>query len=562
MESATTDPRTAHLLVALALALAGCATTAPVAGPDYEPGPSYHAVMAEIAAQRGEYATAAAEYLNVAERSDDPEASRRAAAFAFEYGFDAIALRAARRWARLAPQEASAHLYLARLLVRRNDVAGAAAESASALGPVADRAAEDYQLLAAELAQEDNAAAVTRVLTRLAAGSPPAAALDLAVARAAWRSGDLDLALESAHAALAADTAGDVAADASVLIGRILLAQGKGEAALDHMARLIEAEPSLEMGLEHARMLAALERHTEALQDLDELAGRFGPEPELRRLRALVNLDANEPRAAWEGFGELLRDGEFVDESLYYIGEIAEREARADQAAEVYERVPEGPYLVPAQAALARIAEAREGPDAALARLDQFVAANPRLTTEGRRLRAGVLQRAGRLPEARAELDAVLLDRPADAGVLLARGALLEQIGELAPALADMRAAALILPDDAAALNALGYTLANRTGRHAEAYRLIRRAMELDPGNAAIIDSYGWVLYRKGWLPEARSYLQLAWSQFQDPEVAAHLGEVLWRQGEREQALSLWAEALERNPDSAPLKETMARFRD
>jgi tetratricopeptide (TPR) repeat protein len=110
------------------------------------------------------------------------------------------------------------------------------------------------------------------------------------------------------------------------------------------------------------------------------------------------------------------------------------------------------------------------------------------------------------------------------------------------------------------ALNALGYTLANRTGRHGEAYRLIRRALEREPKNAAIQDSYGWIFYRQGLLGEARSYLQLAWSQFPDPEIAAHLGEVMWKQGDHESARRLWADALEKNPASQSLKDTMSRF--
>src|SRR6185436_4755173 len=139
MYSGTTGG-TRPLAIALALALAafvlsGCAATGSGAGAPgpsrasdesgYVPSTDYHMIMAEIAAQRGVEATAAEEYLSAAENSEDPEVSRRAAEFAFDYGFDAYALRAARRWSQLAPEEASARLHMARLLVRRNDVAGA-----------------------------------------------------------------------------------------------------------------------------------------------------------------------------------------------------------------------------------------------------------------------------------------------------------------------------------------------------------------------------------------------------------------------------------------------------
>jgi tetratricopeptide (TPR) repeat protein len=562
MSRATTGRLKNPCIVLAALAVCGCAAPGGVSEPEsgYVPGASYHLVMAEIAARRAAYPTAADEYLNAAERSDDPEVSQRAAAFAFEFGFDAHALRAARRWAQLAPDNASAQLYLARLLIRRNDVAGAAAAADRALGPAGERAPEDYQLLAGELLQEENSEGVTRVMTRLAAIAPATQSLHLGIARAALRSRDFDLALESAHAALASEADAEATADANLLIARVLLARGDGEAALEHMARLVETESSLETGVEYARLLAATDRHGDALRELDALKERYGPDPEILRLRALVHLDAGDARAAWESFGELLREGDFGDESLYYLGEIAEKEGRAEQAAELFARVPDGPYLVPAQAGLARVTQSREDADAALRRLSDFGERYPRLAFEASRLRASMLQGAGRTQEARELLDESLRYRPTDAELLLARGALLEQMNELEPALADMRAALAIMPDSAVALNALGYTLANRTRKHAEAFRLIRRAIEREPGSAAILDSYGWVLYQKDQLPEARSYLQLAWSRLADPEVAAHLGEVMWKQGDEAGARRLWEEALEQAPDSAPLKDTMARF--
>lgn len=549
----------------LVVVLSACAASGPATDAQdahYVPGTGYHMVMAEIAAQRSEYAIAVEEYLHAAERSPDPELSQRATAFAFEFGYDAAALRAARRWAQLAPDDASAHLYVTRLLIRRNDVAGALVAAGKALGDPAQRRADDYLLLADELAQEDNARAVTQLLTRLSATAPASPQLDLAIARAAYGSGDFDLALESAYAVLAGENAADLAADASLLVVRALMGQGEEAAAFEHMARLLESAPSLAFELENARLLAAARRHEEALREIDLLQERVGPQPAIRRLRALVSFDAGDGPTAWAECGELLREGEFVDECLFYLGVIAEQQGQPQQAVELYSRVPDGAYRLPAELALLRIVEAHDGADAALRQIEEFAGSYPRLGFETDRLRAGVLQRAGRYEEARVLLDQALTFRPYDRELLLARGTLLEQMGKLEPAIADMSAAVAIAPDDAVALNALGYTLANKTRRIDEAYRLIRRAIEREPDNAAILDSYGWVHYRLGRLAEARSYLQLAYSRFPDPEVAAHLGEVLWQQGDRAKARAIWQEALERAPDNAPLIETMARFPD
>lgn len=547
---------------ALALA-AGCAARAPVETPDqparYQPGSGYHLLMAEIAAQRGKRQAAADEFLNAAERSSDPEVSQRAAEFAFDHGFDVHALRAARRWSQLAPEEAGAHLVIARLLVRRNDVPGAVRAAEEALGPAGARSGEDYLLLGAELGEEDNAEAVTRVITRLAATAPSSPALRLAVATSALRSRDLDLALAEARA-VAASGDGELAAEANATIGRALFAQGDPDAALAHMAARARADSSPDTALEYAGLLALAERQDEALGVLAETVSRHGESPEVRRLRALVSLSTGDVKTAWEEFSALARDGEYADESLLYLGEMSLGQQRYEQALQLFSRVRPGPWLVPAAQAVSRVAEAQGDAKSALDVWTRLAGNHPRHGFDADRYRAAALQRMGQDVEALEVLDGILRYRPDDGELLLARGALLEKLGRLEEALADMAAVVERRPDSAVALNAYGYTLANRTRRYEEARRLIRRALERDPQSAAIMDSYGWVLFRLHRLPEARSWLQRANAQFPDPEVAAHLGEVMWQQGEREAATKLWQEALERAPKSQPLQDTMARY--
>lgn len=545
--------------LALLAVLAGCAArsgpgTPPA--PAYVPGFSYHLMMAEIAARRGALRVAAEEYLNAAERTDDPQISQRATEFAFEHRFDSLALRAARRWAALAPEKSAVHLYLARLYLRRHDFESALGETERALGPPAGRTDEDYLELISELGAEDNPTGLTRLMARLAAGAPPSAGLSLALAMAAMGSQDFDLALHAARGA----ARGETASQANQLIARALMARGSTDQALAHLDTQLAAGPSRELELERARILAAADRHVEALQWLDGLASRYAGEPEITRLRALVSLDAGDTDTAWENFTALLSEGQDTDECYFYMAQIAERGGRYDQALRFYRRVGEGPFLVAAQAAIVRLAERNADVQSALGRLEEFAADHPRFAAEAMRLRAGVLERAGRFEEALDALDEALAGRPEDGTLLLARGALLELTGRLEDALADMRAAVALAPDSAIALNALGYTLADRTRHLEEAYRLIRRAIEIEPDSGAILDSLGWVFYRQRRLPEARTYLALAYAQFPDAEVAAHLGEVLWQQGEREAARRIWEEALERSPGNRAVQAVMGRL--
>ena len=117
-----------------------------------------------------------------------------------------------------------------------------------------------------------------------------------------------------------------------------------------------------------------------------------------------------------------------------------------------------------------------------------------------------------------------------------------------------------IRDSNSTALNALGYTLTNRTQRHEEGYALISKALALQPDEPAILDSMGWALYRMNRLEEALDYLTRAYAAFPDPEVAAHLGEVLWVSGDTENAMLVWQGALLKDPANAVLQETLQRL--
>jgi len=138
---------------------------------------------------------------------------------------------------------------------------------------------------------------------------------------------------------------------------------------------------------------------------------------------------------------------------------------------------------------------------------------------------------------------------PDDPALLYARSLSWERRDDIARAEADLRRILVAEPDNVAALNALGYTLADRTTRYREALALIDRARAADPDNAAIIDSYGWVLYRLGRNDEALTELRRAFGLQKDPEIAAHLGEVLWVQGEKDEARRFFDESKRLQPD-------------
>jgi tetratricopeptide (TPR) repeat protein len=257
----------------IAAILGGCAAASQDSAPDvqYLPGADYHLLMAEIALERGEYLTVAQEYLSAADQSSDPEIARRAAEYAFEYGYDAYALRAAQRWAALDPEDRRPHEYLSPLNLRRHDLDRALFHLRAMVPPTAQRTDDDYLGVEELLAGENELREVTTALVRLGAQRPDLAGARLAVARAALRSGSNDLALASARQAAAIDP--DLF-EARLLMARALFASGSTNAALAYLKELQQSQPNLAVELDYIRLKAAAGNIAPAMDALVALSER------------------------------------------------------------------------------------------------------------------------------------------------------------------------------------------------------------------------------------------------------------------------------------------------
>jgi Flp pilus assembly protein TadD len=149
---------------------------------------------------------------------------------------------------------------------------------------------------------------------------------------------------------------------------------------------------------------------------------------------------------------------------------------------------------------------------------------------------------------------------PADRRLRYGRAMAAEKLGRLQDAEADLRTVIKLHPNDADSLNALGYLLTVNTERYQEARALIEQALTLQPENPAILDSMGWVDYKLGLHDQAEAYLRRAYRLQDDPEVAAHLGELLWTTNRRDEARRIWTQARKAHPDNEVLRDTMRRF--
>ncbi len=526
---------------------------------DAAPDPDELLRDAEAALGNRDLPGAAAAFVGAAEASPDVTLAERATQFTFGAGFDALAERAAARWAALAPDNPLPREVLGRLKLRRHAVDEATADLLAALGPGEPRRDEIYLALAADLSAEDNAALVTRALARLTALDPLAPGLQLALGTAALRSGDYDLALGAAETAALDDPEWP---EPQLLMARALAASGRSEEALAKAEAISTAAPNPLIDLEYARLLADMGKADEARERLAGLAARFGDRPEINRTLAFLDLAAGNLDAADQRFDALDDAGADRFESFYFRAQIASERGDPEDARRYFGRISSGPYLVPAQLAIAeslvRDGEAGQAVD----HLTAFGFDHPAQAFEVLEYKAQILQAMKRPDEALATYGEALQYKPTAVPVLLARGGLLEQEGRIREALADLERAVEIAPDDPMAANAYGYILANRTRQARKAWGYVRRAYEIEPGSAAIQDSVGWALFKLGRIEEARSHLEEALDLLPDPEIASHLADVLWKLGDRDTATDLLVSAAVAFPDSKPVRDTAERLLD
>ena len=244
------------------------------------------------------------------------------------------------------------------------------------------------------------------------------------------------------------------------------------------------------------------------------------------------------------------------------LGQVAEYLEHHEEALRWYRSVPGGPQRFTARLRTANVlhelGRRKEAVDT-LRALQQDATAEDDVRSDAYALEAALWQKDR--DDAR-EMDAFargLAEFTDDPDLLYARALAWERRDDVARAEADLRRILVAQPDNVATLNALGYTLADRTTRYQEALELINRARAAEPNNAAIVDSYGWVLYRLGRPAEAIVELQRAYTLQKDAEIAAHVGEVLWVLGRQDEARGYFEEARKLDPDSRALARALEK---
>ena len=515
-------------------------------------------LMAEIAGHRGLLDVAVENYLDLARTTRDHRIVERAARIAVYARNDAAALAAAGLWVELDPRNPDPHQVLAVMKLRSGDLEQAATHLQDIFAYSEGEVDQKLWMIANLLGSEKDKDAVLDVMEKLVASQNNSADAMYAFAHVAAKLEDLQRSRE-----LLEDTLALAPDNINVALSYISILQrmGREQEALAWLEAELPRHEGNDFNLRmaYARLLMEFRLYDKALDQFELLVAREPENTDVLYALGLLYLQNNRLDDSEALFRKLSVQEYLTDTANYYLGRIAEEKRLYDEAGDWYQGVYKGEHYFDAQIRLAMLLARKGEVNEARAHLGTIRAQSEQQQRLIIQAEGELLLEAERYEEAVAVYSAALEDQY-DADLLYARAMAAEKAGNLELLEADLRTILRHEPDHAQALNALGYTLADATDRHAEAYELIKKALELRPTDFYILDSMGWVLYRLGRLDEAVEYLKKALEIRQDPEIAAHLGEVLWVRGEREQAKEVWESALQQTPEDTRLLDVIERF--
>ncbi len=535
--------------------------------PEVELSPQllFQLLAAEIAAQRGETGSAAATYLSLARRTRDPRLARRSAELALAARALDRALTAARLWAEIEPDSRMAAQTVEALQLST----GAIAPLEPMLRERLDTArregklAEAYEALQTSLLRAPDKKQALAVMERLASPDAGVPAARMAIAAIAHAAEAFDRAAAESLAAL-----GMAPNDESIAVqaARYASLSSAGRAsAVTLLETFLERQPrSIEARYALGRLLAQSGRSNDGRTQL-ELALKQEPDnPAILFTLAQLSAQSGQPAAAQaylRRYVELPADIQRDNApALLFLGQLAEEAKRFDEAIAWYSRVESGEQAIVALMRHAILLGRLKRIDEARALLREANATSARERSRLVSAEAQILREAGRYADAFKVIDDALARQPDEPDLLYDHAMAAEKINRLDVLETSLRKLIGARPDHAHAYNALGYTLADRGLRLDEAQSLIEKALQLAPDDAQILDSMGWVLFRRGDLEGAIRYLRKAYESNPEVDIAAHLGEALWKLGKQDEARAIWRDAHQREPGNETLRETLSRL--
>jgi len=523
-----------------------------------DPDVLFMLLTAEIAGQRGQYDVALEGYMEAAKRVDDPRFAERAAMIAMYMKNGNKTNEAVSLWLKQAPENITARKIAAISALR----AGRRKEATDHLHTLLKVDPAGFESSVLEIAnamqKEGKLAVVYDVLDAVAVKNPDKAVVYFLQSILAMQMKNPAQAEVNVQRALKVQPDWDKALLFEAQIALLSGDLNKAKTLLNNAALKYPENGKIKKLL--AQVLIKSENYAEAGEIYQSIIAADSKDDESRFALGLVYLQMERDGKAEDIFKKLLEQTDWKDRSSFYLGKIEEKRDHQEKALVWYDKVTNGPFAL--EASIAAISM--------LVKNKQFAEAESRLKTLPSRfpkqklrlilLQAELYSQQKLYQKAFDLLTAALADSPDQKELLYTRALTAERIGKPDLLETDLKKILAKYPDNAEALNALGYTLLDMPGRYAEAEKYLERALKLQPNEAVIMDSYGWLQFKLGNTAKALEYLEKAYAKQQENEIAAHLAEVLWALGRKEEARRLFAKALKETPDDEYLLDFQKRI--
>lgn len=518
----------------------------------------YKYLVGEIAGQRGDLGLASNIFLELAKSSKDPRLAERAAKVAVYGNKPKIAVQATSLWAELDPASIEAQQATTQMLVSTGKLQEAKPHLQKLLAKE-DTRANGFLYLNSLFANQPDKNGVLALVQELAKPYPNLPEAHFTVAHSAWAAGNDDLAISEL---VLADKLRPGWETSAILQGQVLYRQSPDIAIGFYRNFLVRYPNASEVRLTYARLLVNEKQFASAKTEFIKLVEASNNNPEVLVVVGLLSLQSMDLADAENYFLQAEKAGFKDPEQLYlYLGQIAEKQKQDDKALTMYSKVQPGVHYLDAKLNIASVTARAKGTDAGIAKLAELNELNSEQQAIVAQARASLLTQGKRYSEAYEVLDNAVNTLPNTPEIIYDYAMAAERVQKLDVMERELRKLINLKPDFAQAYNALGYTLADRNLKLEEARSLIEKALALSPNDHYILDSMGWVHYRLGKLDMAADYLRRAYTAQTDPEIAAHLGEVLWKQGKYSEALQTWEEALKVHPENEVLINTTKKFK-
>lgn len=515
-------------------------------------------LMAEFSARSKEYAKASQYYYQAARQTRDPEIAKRALHVTFLAKDGEQALRVARLWTELAPRDPDARQAIVAALLQQKETDEALRQMDKLLALLPDLPDQRLHYLLRMISGNNDQEAALRMMQKIVDKRPGDPDVLLLQARMFMAVKQFESAEQPLIQVLAREP-GNPQAIRSYL--HVLLQLERPEDAQKLLRDTVNTFPKRrEWRLLHAQLLMEQNQNEPARRQFRKLLAATPEDPELLMSLALLNLKMERWSEARTHLRKMVKLRQQTNTARYFLGQIAEEQKQWQQATNWYRQIDQGPHRFTAQARMVGILVDQKRYQQALRLIQEIPPHDQEEEFALMAMEAEIYFEMDQGEAGLAVFDRYLKEHPQEVEIWYQRGLFADRLDRLEEMERNFRQVLMIKPEHIEAKNALGYTLADRTNRLQEALELIQAALAEKPDAYHIQDSMGWVLYRLEQYDESLRYLRKAFEQTQDPEIAAHLGEVLWVTGEKAEALSVWRDSLREYPEHPKLREAIERF--